>query len=115
MCQYMCECRKLCDSLNISSSVATTNSTEAAMFADIEKISPLSRLKLLEDGGLNIEYRCVKCRDCQDCRNAEHTEKISLREEAEMHKIKESVKLDLPNKRIICTVVSFKIAQQFNN
>ena len=101
----VCECRRLCDSLNRDSSADGTESgAGVAMFTDIEKISPLSRLKLLEDGGLNIEYRCVKCRDCSDCRNAEDTEKISLREEAEMHMIKQSVKLDLPNKRIICSL-----------
>ena len=99
----VCECKRLCESLNSSSSGTLADRGEA-MFTDIEKISPLSRIKLLEDGGLNIEYRCVKCRDCPDCRNAEDTEKISLREEAEMHMIKESVKLDLPNKRIICTL-----------
>ena len=94
----VCECKKLCTSLNFNK-----NST-LAMFTDLEKISPLSRLRLLEDGGLNIEYRCVKCRDCSDCRNAAETDKISLREEAEMHMIRESVKLDLPNKRIICSL-----------
>jgi hypothetical protein len=99
----VCECKKLCESLNRWNPDECTGSVGGAvMFTDIEKISPLSRMRLLEDGGLNIEYRCVKCRYCTDCRNAEDTEKISLREEAEMHMIKESVKLDLPNKRIIC-------------
>ena len=34
--------------------------------------------------------------------NADQTEKISLREEAEMAEIRESVKLDLENKKIQC-------------
>ena len=100
----VCECRRLCSSLNRNQPAPPSGGDEVAMFTDIEKISPLSRLKLLEDGGLNIEYRCVKCRDCQDCRNAEESDKISLREEAEMHMIKQSVKLDLLNKRIICSL-----------
>ena len=73
-----------------------------AYFTDTEKITPLANLRMMEDGGLLIEYRCVKCRDCPDCKNAEETEKTSLREEAEEMMIKESVKLDIPNKRIIC-------------
>ena len=101
----VCECNRLCDSVNSGQLSGTPGSGETlTMFTDIEKISPLSRLKLLEDGGLSIEYRCVKCRDCSDCRNAEETDKISLREEAEMHMIRESVKLDLPNKRILCSL-----------
>ena len=33
--------------------------------------------------GLNIEYRCPKCRSCSDCRRSFETERVSLREEAE--------------------------------
>ena len=51
-----------------------------------------------------MEYRCVKCRDCPDCRNSDESEKISLREEAEEQMIKESVKLDIQNRRIICSL-----------
>ena len=101
----VCECRSLCICLHSDSPDDNSGSgVGTVMFTDMEKISPLSRLKLLEDGGLNIEYRCVQCRDCSDCRKAEETEKISLREEAEMFMIKESVKLDLPNRRIICSL-----------
>ena len=116
----VCECKSLCRSLNqfdqessgsmhsLDEGVTPGNSglegLTTANFTDTEKITPLGKLKLLEDGGLTIEYRCVRCRDCQDCKNSEVTEKTSLREEAEMHMIRESVKLDIPNKRIICSL-----------
>ena len=106
----VCDCKNLCPSLNKTvgdmfeeSNVDGRRNTEVN-FTSIEKISPLCKLKLLEDGGLNVEYRCVKCRDCSDCKKAEESEKTSLREEAEEHMIKESVKLDIPNRRIICTL-----------
>ena len=102
----VCDCRKLCTILNQNRPEASEMEHYAGevFFTDMEKISPLSKLKLLEDGGLSVEYRCVKCRDCPDCRDSENSEKSSLREEAESYMIKESVKLDLPNKRIICTL-----------
>ena len=102
----VCDCRKLCTILNQNRPEASEMEHYAGevFFTDMEKISPLSKLKLLEDGGLSVEYRCVKCRDCPDCRDSENAEKSSLREEAESYMIKESVKLDLPNKRIICTL-----------
>lgn len=52
--------------------------------------------------GLNIEYRCPRCRNCSDCRRSFETERVSLREEAEDLMIWESVTLDWENKRIIC-------------
>ena len=67
----VCECMSLCPSFNLmhpdldgGQREADNQAIEATPvnFADIEKISPLCKLKLLEDGGLNVEYRCVKCR-----------------------------------------------------
>ena len=69
-----------------------------------ERISDLRKNMDLQGAGLEIEYRCVRCRDCQQCKNADQTEKISLREEAEMVEIRNSVKLDLENKKIQCTL-----------
>ena len=51
-----------------------------------------------------MNYRCVYCRKCTACKDSGRTEAILLREEAEMEKINLSVKLGLPNKRIICTL-----------
>ena len=52
--------------------------------------------------GLNIEYRCPKCRSCSDCRRSFETERVSLREEAEDAMIWDSVNIDWENKKIIC-------------
>ena len=49
-----------------------------------------------------MEYRCIKCRDCPDCKNSDESEKTSLREEAEEQMIKDSVELDIQNRRIVC-------------
>ena len=114
----ICECDKLCEAL--SQPLAKSRSTPglSELISDradsilpyitinftSDKIAPGMNFKLLEDGGLNIEYRCVRCRDCADCRNAEETEKTSLREEAEMVLIKASVKLDLVNRKIVCSL-----------
>ena len=49
-----------------------------------DKIARLKKLQPAIDGVLNIEYRCSKCRDCSLCKKAIETERISLREEAEI-------------------------------
>ena len=69
-----------------------------------DKIDRLKKHQPAIDGGLNIEYRCSKCRDCSLCKKAIETERISLREEAEDAKIWDSVMLDAANNRIICTL-----------
>ena len=46
----------------------------------------------------------MECRDCTRCKNADQTEKISLRQEAEMLKVAESVKLDWERGRIVCSL-----------
>ena len=56
------------------------------------------------ESGLNIDYRCVKCRECSLCKNADQSEKTSLREEQEMLQVKESVHLDWDKKSITCTL-----------
>ena len=48
----------------------------------------------------DVEYRCIECRDCSRCRDADKTERVSLREEAEMYQIKQSIFLDYDKKRI---------------
>ena len=64
----------------------------------------IRRLRLEQECGLDIGYRCVKCRDCVTCKNSEKVEAISLREEAEMELIDQSVNLDLENRRILCSL-----------
>ena len=80
----------------------------SAMISDLDtspgELGYLKKLLFAQDGGLSVEYRCVKCRDCWPCKNADATEKLSLREEQENQLIQESVKLDFQNKSIICTL-----------
>ena len=52
--------------------------------------------------GLNIDYRCPKCRSCSHCRRSFETERVSLREETEDLMIWDSVHIDWKNKQIVC-------------
>ena len=56
-----------------------------------ERSVDLKRWIELLDIGINIDYRCIRCRACNDCRNADQTEKVSLRQDAEDDMIKNSV------------------------
>ena len=66
----------------------------------------LSLLKKIIDiqGAIDVEYRCVQCRSCGNCKDADKVEKISLREEAEMFAIKQSIFLNYEEKRIDCSL-----------
>ena len=54
----------------------------------------VEEITFVQDEGLSIKCRCVKCCECWQCRNADEMEKLSLREEQENYLIKQSVKLD---------------------
>ena len=95
----VCSCGKLCPQLFESSQTAVVNVSEEQRIRDLNSL----KLKIME-GGLEISYRCVRCRDCLDCKNSDKTEHLTLREEAEMDLIKKSVSLDFENKRIICSL-----------
>ena len=69
-----------------------------------EKISQLKKRWSLMESGIDVEYRCVKCRDCVQSKKSEKAEKISLRQEQEMQLVRESLTFDLENKRVICTL-----------
>ena len=56
------------------------------------------------ESGLDIDYRCVKCRECSACKNADQSERTSLREEQEKLLVDESVYLDWEKKKIICSL-----------
>ena len=66
-----------------------------------ERSLDFRRWKELMDTGINIEYRCIRCRVCNDCRNADQTEKVSLRQDAEDDMIKNSVTLDYSKQEIL--------------
>ena len=79
-------------------------SQEQAMVNSEERIADIKRWREVMDSGMNIDYRCVKCRSCSDCRNADETEKVSLRQDAEDQLIRESVQLDYAKKEIMATL-----------
>ena len=54
--------------------------------------------------GINLEYRCPKCRECQKCRNGPTAERISIREEMEDELIIENVHIDFEKKQITATM-----------
>ena len=85
-----------CSDCNISYEVYLENSDEA-------KKAIKNKFDLMESG-LEIDYRCVKCRDCSTCKNADQSERTSLREEQEKVLVKNSVCLDWEQKKIICSL-----------
>ena len=57
----------------------------------------LQKFLKLQEAGLDVSYRCRKCRNCQKCKGGGEEEKLSLRQEAEQELIRESINLDLEN------------------
>ena len=69
-----------------------------------DTLREIRRLRLEQECGVDIGYRCIKCRDCSTCKNSDRIEAISLKEEAEMDLIDQSVQLDLEGRRILCSL-----------
>ena len=69
---------------------------------EVEKLARLKHILDKQENGIEISYRCVRCRSCLDCKNSDKVDKISLREESELYEIKKSVFLDWDQGRIIC-------------
>jgi hypothetical protein len=69
-----------------------------------DKIKKIKRKMQLMESGLDVDYRCIKCRECAQCKKSDHAEKISLREEQEMQLVRESIYLDWDKKKIVCTL-----------
>ena len=65
--------------------------------------------------GLDLNYKCPKCRSCQDCTKGSGYESISLKQEAEQQLIKESVTIDLSKGRAIADLPFKMDTQQFLN
>ena len=86
----------------------------AAIECDVEN-STVKNLQKAVNEGLNIDYRCPRCRNCHDCRRSFETERVSLREEAEDMLIWDSVVIDWKNKQlyvIYCSEVLKKNSYQ---
>ena len=75
-----------------------------AAVAKDERVNDFKKSQGINESGLEIEYRCPRCRTCVECKNSERTEKISLREESELFEIRKSVRLDFENKKIQCSL-----------
>ena len=78
------------------------------LYPDVQPISAhnadildLKMMMKIQEQGISLDYRCVRCRNCSDCRDAAETERISFREEMEDSVIKTCIKIDLDNKKII--------------
>ena len=61
-----------------------------------ETLYDLKTFIKLQDLGIDLAYRCPKCRNCHDCRNSNET----VREELEDQAIKDSVSIDFESKKI---------------
>ena len=61
-------------------------------------------MKQVENTGLDVDYRCVRCRACSDCKNADQSEKVSIRDEQELQQHMDSVMLDKVNKKVWVTL-----------
>ena len=66
-----------------------------------ESIQALKKLQSNEEG-MQISYRCPRCRDCVDCKKSFETERVSLREEQEDQMVHDSIRIDWENKQIEC-------------
>ena len=55
----------------------------------------------LQDIGLKMEYRCPTCRNCINCKRGENYEKISIKQEEEQCRIRESIWIDTDRKRAV--------------
>ena len=69
-----------------------------------DTLREIRRLRLEQECGIDHDYRCVKCRECSDCKNSSKMESISLKEEAEMNLINQSVNIDLEKRQIMCSL-----------
>ena len=47
------------------------------------KLNELKTLIKIQEQGIDIQYRCPKCRECWSCKNAPESERLSIREELE--------------------------------
>ena len=52
-----------------------------------ETLREIRKLRLEQECGTDLNYRCVRCRDCSACKDSDRTEAVSLREEAEMEEV----------------------------
>ena len=49
-----------------------------------ETLSEIRRLRLQQESGMDLNYRCIRCRDCSACKDSDRTEAMSLKEYIEL-------------------------------
>ena len=59
--------------------------------------SDLKNFARVQEIGVDVGFRCIKCRGCKDCKKGAGLERISIVKEQEQHLIKRSVSVDLEN------------------
>ena len=89
---------------NIHEKIFENSNIADHFISNDERIADFKRHQNIHESGLEIDYRCPKCRDCVECKSADKTEKISLKEESEMFEIRKSIQLDFENKTIQSTL-----------
>ena len=70
---------------------------------ETDRLSQLKQIVDHQEAGLDISYRCVRCRNCVDCKNAEKVEEISTENaDAQVDEAKPSNQLiiELDTKRV---------------
>ena len=63
--------------------------------------SEIERFMKLQDAGLDISYKCPKCRSCKDCLKGAGHERLSMKEEREQCIIQNSVRIDIEKNRAV--------------
>ena len=94
------DCGEKLDHENLMNEVAPTYATTD----NEENINALKKIQHSPSEGMQIEYRCPRCRSCNDCRRSFETERISVREEAEDQMIHDSINIDWEKNEIICSL-----------
>ena len=61
-----------------------------------------------QDAGLGTDYKCPACRNCRQCLKGPGREKLSIKQEEEQDKIKESVRIDENTGRAVASLAFMK-------
>ena len=63
--------------------------------------SELKKFLQQQEAGLDVSFRCSRCRDCSDCKKGAGQEMMSMRQQAEQELIRNSVKIDKKSNRVV--------------
>lgn len=80
---------------------------------DGETTKAMRKMQYSLQDGMQIEYRCPRCRDCNACKRSFETERVSLREEAEDRMIHDSITIDFQKNEIVCSLPTRGAEEEF--